>query len=69
MYIRKLPSGSYRVEVERSGQRVSKAFPTKREAQAWGNEIEGSLRMKASGWPSLARTAQARPRSSISAPG
>lgn len=42
-YIRKLPSG-WRAEVQRDGQRASKVFPTKREAQAWALTVESSIK-------------------------
>lgn len=42
-YIRKLPSGNWRVEVECAGARLSQTFPTKREAQNWGTAEEAAL--------------------------
>lgn len=42
-YIRKIPSG-YRAEVQRDGQRASKVFPTKREAQAWAMSAESNIK-------------------------
>lgn len=49
-YIRKLPSGNWRAEVERNGQRVSKTLPTKREAQGWALEEEAKAKTMRSGW-------------------
>lgn len=42
-YIRKLTTG-YRAEVARDGQRTSKVFPTKREAQAWAMSVESNIK-------------------------
>lgn len=38
--ISKLPSGKFRAQVEKKGQRMSKAFPTRSEAKAWGARQE-----------------------------
>jgi integrase len=52
-YIRKLPSGSWRAEVEVSGQRETKGgFPTKTEARYWAAQVEADLRAGRLGkWP------------------
>lgn len=42
-YVRKLPSGKWRAEVERAGARLSQTFPTKREAQNWAAAEEAAL--------------------------
>ena len=49
MYVRKYRD-KWRVEITRHGERLSKVFETKREAQAWGNEVESSFKTKATGW-------------------
>jgi integrase len=43
-YIRKLPNGKHRAEIERNGIRESKVCETKREAQAWALEQEGTAK-------------------------
>lgn len=48
-YIRKLASG-WRAEVQRNGQRLSRVWPTKREAQAWALEQESKARALKGGW-------------------
>ena len=52
-YLRKLPSGRWRAEVEASGQRESLGgFLTKREAQEWATQTEADLRAGRLGkWP------------------
>jgi integrase len=42
-YVRKTDAG-YRAEVQRDGQRASKTFPTKREAQAWAMSAESNIK-------------------------
>lgn len=49
MYVRQYRDG-WRCEVQRNGQRLSKTFPTKRAAQAWGNEQEGRSEALGKGW-------------------
>lgn len=49
MYVRKYRD-KWRVEITRNGERMSKVFDTKREAQSWGIEIEASLKTRATGW-------------------
>lgn len=49
MYIRKYRD-KWRVELTAHGQRLSKVFATKREAQSWGIEQEASIRTRARGW-------------------
>lgn len=49
MYVRKYRD-KWRVEITKNGERLSKVFETKREAQAWGHEVESSLSTKATGW-------------------
>lgn len=49
-YIRQLPSGKWRAEVERNGRRASKTCSTKREAQAWALEQEGAAKSIGAGW-------------------
>lgn len=56
MYIRKYRD-KWRVEITRHGERLSKVFDTKREAQAWGNEIESSFKTKATGWKTFEEVA------------
>lgn len=48
-YLRKLASG-WRAEVQRNGQRLSKVWPTKREAQAWALEQESKAKALKGGW-------------------
>lgn len=48
-YIRKLASG-WRAEVQRNGQRLSKVWPTKREAQTWALAQESKARALKGGW-------------------
>lgn len=47
-YISQHPSG-WRVQIQKHGHRVSKVFPTKREAQAWALHKESELDALASG--------------------
>ena len=49
MYVRKYRD-KWRVEITKHGERLSKVFDTKREAQAWGTEVESSFKTKAIGW-------------------
>jgi integrase len=56
MYVRKYRD-KWRCEVMRHGQRMSKVFETKREAQAWGNEVEGKLSVRATGFRTFAEAA------------
>jgi len=42
-YVRKLPSGLWRVEVEKLGVRDSATFPKKAQADAWGAETEAEI--------------------------
>lgn len=49
-YIRQLPSGKWRAEIERNGRRASKSCATKREAQAWALEQEGAAKAIGYGW-------------------
>lgn len=42
-YIRKLPSGKWRAEIERNGVRMSASFDTKAQASAWGTKEEAAL--------------------------
>jgi len=48
-YIRPYRS-SWRAEVQRNGQRTSKTFDTKRQAQAWATEQEGTAKRLGAGW-------------------
>ena len=49
-YIRKLPtSGKWQAQIERNGQRTSRSFESKREAQAWALEQEGRAKREKSG--------------------
>lgn len=57
MYVRKYRD-KWRCEVMRHGQRSSKVFDTKREAQAWGHEIEGRFDERATGFRTFAETAR-----------
>jgi integrase len=52
-YYRKLPSGRWRAEVERNGERVSQGgFQTKAEASAWATSLESEmLAGKRGQWP------------------
>jgi integrase len=58
MYIRKYRDG-WRVEIQRNGQRQSKTFPTKREAQAWGNEQEASAKAVGKAWRTFGQAVEA----------
>ena len=49
-YIRQLPNGKWRAEIERNGRRASKSCLTKREAQAWALEQEGAAKAIGYGW-------------------
>lgn len=49
MYVRPYRNG-WRAEIQKNGQRLSKTFGTKREAQAWGNQQEGSAKAIGKGW-------------------
>lgn len=49
MYVRQYRDG-WRCEVQRNGQRLSKTFPTKRAAQAWGIEQEARSESLGKGW-------------------
>jgi integrase len=49
MHVRPYRDG-WRTEVQRNGQRLSKTFKTKREAQAWGIEQEASSKALGKGW-------------------
>lgn len=40
----------WRVQIQRDGQRTSKVFDTKREAQAWSVQIESTSKLRAVGW-------------------
>lgn len=42
-YVRKLPSGLWRVEVEKLGVRDSATFPKKAQADAWGAQLEAEI--------------------------
>lgn len=42
-YVRKLPSGLWRVEVEKHGVRDSATFPKKAQADAWGAQLESEI--------------------------
>lgn len=55
-YVRKYRD-KWRAEVNRLGQRSSKVFDTKREAQAWATEIESKSKMRATGWRTFAAAA------------
>lgn len=55
-YIRKHGDG-WRVEVQRNGQRTSKKFPTKREAQQWALEQEAQAKAISHGWHTFAQAA------------
>lgn len=48
-YVRKYRD-KWRAEITKNGQRASKVFPTKREAQAWAMEAEAAASLKARGW-------------------
>lgn len=47
----------WRAQVQRAGQRASKTFATKREAQAWAMEAEAATALKATGWRTFAEAA------------
>lgn len=55
-YIRKHGDG-WRVEVQRNGQRTSKKFPTKREAQQWALEQEAQAKAISHGWHTFTQAA------------
>jgi integrase len=57
MYIRPHGKG-HRVEVHVNGRRKSKVFPTKRAAQAWGHEQEGTTKALGKGWRTLGEAIQ-----------
>jgi integrase len=57
VYVRKYRD-KWRVEITKNGERLSKVFETKREAQAWGHEVESSLSTKATGWHTFEHAAQ-----------
>ena len=57
MYVRKYRD-KWRVEITKHGERLSKVFETKREAQAWGHEVESSFGTKATGWQTFEHVAQ-----------
>ena len=57
MYVRKYRD-KWRCEVMRHGERFSKVFETKREAQAWGHEIESRSEVRATGWRTFADAAK-----------
>lgn len=51
-YVSKLPSGKWRVQVERNGVRTSRSFASKAEARNWASEQETDLlRVKHGGKP------------------
>jgi integrase len=50
-YIRKLPSGLWRAEVERRGVRESSSFRTKTAAQQWATRREAEILDGAGRWP------------------
>jgi integrase len=51
-YVSKLPSGKWRVQVERNGVRTSRSFASKAEARNWASEEESELlRVKHGGKP------------------
>lgn len=56
-YIRKHGSG-WRAEVQRNGQRASKKFDTKREAQAWAIEQEAQAKSIKHGWHTFEEAAE-----------
>lgn len=56
-YIRKHGSG-WRAEVQRNGQRMSKKFDTKREAQAWSLEQEAKAKAIRHGWHTFEEAAE-----------
>lgn len=57
MYVRKYRD-KWRCEVMRHGERFSKVFETKREAQAWGHEIESRSEVRATGWRTFEEAAK-----------
>lgn len=56
-YIRKHGDG-WRAEVQRNGQRASKKFPTKREAQQWALSQEAEAKAIRHGWHTFAQAAE-----------
>lgn len=42
-YVRQIKSGSWRAEIQKHGDRVSKVFPTKEEAEKWAAYYETTL--------------------------
>jgi integrase len=58
MYVRPY-RGGWRTEVQRNGQRLSKTFKTKREAQAWGIEQEASSKALGKGWRTFGQAVEA----------
>lgn len=57
-YIRSYRDG-WRAEVQRNGQRRSKLFRTKREAQAWALEQEGKAKTLGKGWRTFGEAVEA----------
>lgn len=55
-YVRKYRD-KWRAEVNRSGQRLSRVFATKREAQAWALETDARAQLRATGWRTFAEAA------------
>lgn len=55
-YVRKYRD-KWRAEVNRSGQRLSRVFATKREAQAWAMETDAKAQLRATGWRTFADAA------------
>jgi integrase len=55
-YIRQYRDG-WRAEVQRNGQRQSKLFKTKREAQAWALQKEGGAKAVGAGWRTFSQCA------------
>jgi integrase len=58
VYVRKYRSG-WRCEVQKNGQRLSKTFDTKREAQAWGVEQESTAKALGQGWRTFGQAVEA----------
>jgi integrase len=56
-YIRTYRDG-WRAEVQRNGQRLSKLFKTKREAQAWALQQEGKAEALGKGWRTFAEAVE-----------
>jgi len=56
-YVRKYRD-KWRAEVNRQGQRSSKVFSTKREAQAWATETESRSQTRATGWRNFEEAAK-----------